>query len=124
MTECSMPTGRHFATSFWGPQSWRFIHIGSLNYRATPANKAAWRSFILHFLPATLPCATCRAHYMRRLPRFDLKKILESRRNLVVFWWNLHNDINGDVARKLGRPFRPLPFKAFCQMYKKGLKKN
>ena len=120
---CKIPTGRRYPTNFWGPQLWRSMHLASFQYIANDKNRAAWRSFLQFWVPSALPCAKCRAHYLRRLPKFNFPVILRSRASLVLFLHGLHNAINADVARKLGKPYRALPFAAFCNMYKRHLKK-
>ncbi len=125
MTEskCSIPSGRQYPAKFWGPPFWLTMHIASFQYTATAENKSAWRSFLTRWVPNALPCSNCRRHYLKRLPTLNVSKILESRSALVSFLHQLHNEINGEVAKKLGKPYRPLPFKSFCAQYRKHLQK-
>lgn len=117
--KCSIPSGRRYPAKWWGPQFWRTMHIASFQYIANAQNKAAWRSFLTQWVPGALPCANCRAHYQKRLPKLNMEHILKSRSSLVTFLHSLHNEINAEVARKLGKPFKPLPFTSFCEFYRK-----
>ena len=121
--KCTIPAGRYYSTSFWGSAFWKTMHIASFQYIANAENKKTWRSFLTKWVPSSLPCSNCRKHYMKRLPTLKMTKILETRANLVRFLHELHNEINAEIAKKLGRSFQPLPFTLFCSMYKKHLKK-
>lgn len=83
----------NIAPSKWGPKFWYFIHTTSTRYNPNKTEKRAWRSFINVFLPHYLPCEVCRKHYAKKLKRTDLDEVLQSRKSLVLWFKNFHDEV-------------------------------
>ncbi len=109
------PRGRDFATKIWGPSFWKTLHLSAVNYRATNTQKRAWRIHLKHFLPAGMPCAKCRRHYLAKEKKFDYRKILKNRLNLMRFLVDLHDSVTKDVHQKLGKKFKAYGFDRHCR---------
>ena len=82
---------------YWGPKLWYSIHNAAAAYPndPSPAWKYRMKQFILG-LPVVIPCEKCfasaSAYIISIQPKLD--EIVSSNENLVVFFWQFHNDVN------------------------------
>ncbi len=95
-----MEGGLALPPSIWGPIFWTTIHIVSLAYpdNPTPEEKKAAKDFF-ESLQFVLPCPICRNHYKENLKELPIDAALESREQLVLWAFNIHNAVN----KKLGK---------------------
>jgi hypothetical protein len=79
----------------WGPIFWHTIHIVTLAYPVSPteADKAGARKFF-ESLQTVLPCPICRQHYAQKLLDSPIDAALNSRGELILWAFELHNDVN------------------------------
>ena len=95
MTDIRMPP------DVWGPIFWHAMHIVSLAYPATPtdADKAGAKAFF-ESLAVVLPCPVCRVHYKEKIGKTPIDRALNSKGELILWVWEIHNDVN----TMLGKP--------------------
>ena len=80
----------------WGPHAWIFLHSVTLAYPECPTDKD--KENMMYFfdsLKAVLPCFNCRtnlAMHMNKHPLTD--DILNSKKALVNWLVNIHNEVN------------------------------
>lgn len=80
----------------WGPPGWLFMHSITLVYpkNPTPKDKETYKNFFLH-MSEVLPCSACRHNFKLHLVKYPLDDtVLSSRRNLVEWLVNVHNEVN------------------------------
>lgn len=88
--------------NIWGPPAWTFLHTVTYNYPENPTEDDK-RNFYNFFdsLQNVLPCEKCKGHYKQNIQKYDLKKSLGSREDLVKWLIDLHNDVNRDNGKKV-----------------------
>lgn len=90
----------------WGPACWQFLHTAAICYPSNPSDeyKVGMRNFLLG-LGYTLPCEGCREEcqkYMRNAyVQGHLDVAIQSRDNLFLLFWDLHNCVNKRNGGKL-----------------------
>lgn len=105
----------NFDPDSWGPGLWRFLHCATLSYPDNPTTDDMENMYSLFTsLESTLPCSECRAHYSDHILRSPLTvRILSSRRRLVRWLIDIHNEVN----QTLGKP--TLSYKKAIKIYLK-----
>jgi FAD-linked sulfhydryl oxidase len=86
----------------WGPNLWNFMHYLTLSYPDQPTeydiNK--FKNFFTT-IGEYLPCEKCRNNYKDHLQELPLTiNELNSRDNLVLWLFNLHNVVNKHLGKK------------------------
>lgn len=86
---------------WWGPTFWKTYHIMALNFpsAASPIASQKMKEFV-SAIPWTLPCEKCRVHCMKYIHENLTDSVVESNKNLFVFFVNFHNAVN----IRLGKP--------------------
>lgn len=79
----------------WGPIFWHAMHIVSLAYPVHPseADKTGAKAFF-ESLTHVLPCPVCREHYKQKIATTPIDPALNSRGDLILWVWEIHNDVN------------------------------
>lgn len=96
----------------WGPIIWAKIHTDALFYPNSPSEDDVARQKRNLFATAeSLPCESCRKHFMQYLNNSDLDEALSSRLAYVKFTFNAHNDVN----KRLNKPL--MAYGDFISMY-------
>lgn len=90
-----------FPPSVWGPFFWHTIHIVALGYPKNPTytDKKCAKEFY-ESLAYLLPCSICREHYNEYLTKTPLTPFLDSRKDLIKWTIQIHNQVN----KMLGKP--------------------
>lgn len=94
-----MNSNNGFQTNVWGPMSWVFLHMITLNY--SPDRKKDTMRFFKS-LKGVLPCAACRKNYQEIIQRQDPKYRLsadkfESRKSLSYWLFIVHNEVQRGI---------------------------
>lgn len=81
--------------SVWGPGTWELIHATSLNLPISPSEKTK-NNYKLFYenLQYTLPCETCRLHYINIFKSNPIDEYLISSNHLFYWTWKIHNLVN------------------------------
>ena len=85
----------------WGPAAWNTLHsfAHSSDEQIPPEKTKQWEAFLKSF-GDLLPCPRCRQHFKKYLSQHsDRLGSCDTRRKLVVFLNDAHNDVN----RRLGK---------------------
>tara|TARA_Y100000310_G_C20576420_1_gene760639 strand:+ start:363 stop:818 length:456 start_codon:yes stop_codon:yes gene_type:complete len=87
--------------SIWGPKMWFTLHTITLNYPTKPTHRDQ-QSYYNFFttLQSVLPCDDCATHYRTYLEKNPITNHLKTRKDLVLWLINIHNEVN----KKLGKP--------------------
>jgi len=88
-----------FNQNIWGPPMWFILHTITFNYPIEPKEcdkKRVYNFFIS--LYNVLPCSICRKNYKQHLLEYPIK--LDSRKDLVYWLINLHNEVNGCTGKR------------------------
>tara|TARA_Y100001970_G_C14104557_1_gene787361 strand:+ start:782 stop:1219 length:438 start_codon:yes stop_codon:yes gene_type:complete len=95
----------------WGLHAWAFLHAVADGAPENPTQeeKAKFQSFF-DALPFVLPCTKCRNHLKRK---YDSGKriVYNSKDNLRLDLWALHNLVNVDLGKK------EIPFDCCSESY-------
>ena len=85
--------------NIWGPQMWFVLHTITFNYpiKPTETDKTNMNNFFLSLKPI-LPCMYCRKNYERHLKEKPIR--LNSRKDLVYWLIDIHNEVNGQEGKK------------------------
>lgn len=77
----------------WGEHYWYVIEsvIISMDTKEKPSREFV--SFFFYSLQNILPCPTCREHYQKYFQKYDIEKILTSKKKLFLWIYNLRNEI-------------------------------
>ena len=79
----------------WGPPTWIFLHTVTLNYPNNPTmyDKKYYKKFFinLHYI---LPCEWCSKNYKQHLLKYPIDNYLNTKKNLVQWLINIHNEVN------------------------------
>ena len=95
----------------WGRIVWKFIHATSLLYKDSKHDSFAE---FLRLVGKTLPCKTCKSHFLKLLGKPDIKKkqqSISSVRGWVNYNIYLHNKVTKQTAKEGAKYllYRPLP---------------
>jgi len=84
-----------FPPSVWGPFFWHTIHIVALGYPKNPnyTEKKCAKEFF-ESLAHLIPCKICREHYQTHLTKYPLTPFLDTRRDLLKWTIDIHNEVN------------------------------
>ena len=79
----------------WGKHAWIFLHSITMTYPENPTNeeKKTYKYFF-ESLDKILPCIVCRKNYKKHITQLPIDNFLHSRRNLVEWLINIHNQTN------------------------------
>lgn len=79
----------------WGPYMWFVLHLITFNYPKNPTNyhKQAYRDFF-NSLKDVIPCESCRKHYAKNIQNYPITPNLDSKRKLVEWLIQIHNQVN------------------------------
>jgi len=80
----------------WGPPGWLFMHSITLVYpkKPSPQDKETYKNFFLN-MGKVLPCPACRHNFKLHLLKYPLNDtVLLSRKNLIEWLINIHNEVN------------------------------
>jgi hypothetical protein len=87
----------------WGPYKWIFLHMMAENYSIEPEQyeKEAMITY-LKIIPDTLPCKECGKHFRNFTNNYclSLEEICSSRKNLVEFFKDAHNNVNKMLGKR------------------------
>lgn len=86
-------------TYFWGPRLWEALHCITFDYpiKPTEEDKYNMKNFLTS-LKTVLPCIYCRKNYSRNLNENPMQ--LDSRKDLVLWLIDIHNEVNGKEGRR------------------------
>lgn len=98
----------------WGPYFWFTLHTITLSYPDKPTyeNKRNFNDFFIN-LQNVIPCAKCREHYRTHITNYPISTALDSKQDLVVWCFNLHNIVNISLGKK------QMEFHEFQEKYRK-----
>ena len=84
-----------FPPAVWGPFFWHTIHIVAMGYPKEPnyTDKRCAKEFY-ESLAFLLPCGVCKEHYKKHLENNPIAPFLDTRRDLLKWTINIHNDVN------------------------------
>ena len=79
----------------WGNHAWIFLHSITMTYPESPSHehKKTYKNFF-ESLDLILPCIICRINYKKHITQVPIDNFLNSRRNLVEWLINIHNQTN------------------------------
>jgi hypothetical protein len=81
--------------NIWGKHAWIFLHSVSMNYPDNPSiqDRKNYKDFFenLRFI---LPCEVCKKHYAQHIQRNPIEPSLHSKRKLVEWVIDVHNQVN------------------------------
>ena len=88
----------------WGQVYWAQIHLSTFFLykdpdKPTPREKKIAKLYFRYVLPALLPCASCRRHYVMWIKN-KIDKILCTRDNAIVGFYLLHESVNERLGKK------------------------
>jgi len=85
----------------WGPPFWFSLHTVTFNYPIKPdeADQIRIKTFFKN-LEYILPCVICRVHYAEHTASFPIDDHVGSRKELVMWLFNLHNKVNMSLGKK------------------------
>ncbi|ABF82126.1 hypothetical protein MIV096R [Invertebrate iridescent virus 3] len=84
----------------WGNAFWSTLHHVAAGYNDHPSLGA--RQVMTNFIqsiPVLLPCAECQDHAFDYIGRADLDRVVSSRRQLFLFFFNFHNHVNARLNK-------------------------
>jgi hypothetical protein len=94
---------RNLRTKAWGPVAWFAITCFLMGYpekNPTTKDKKHYKSF-LNNIGNVLPCNLCRDSYIKFIKELPITpKVLSSRKNLVYWFFKLHNKVNRKLKCK------------------------
>ncbi len=98
----------------WGPYFWFTLHTITLSYPDKPSyeNKRHFNDFFIN-LQHIIPCQKCQQHYRNHITNYPISTALDSKANLVVWLFNLHNMVNESLGKK------KMEFEDFQEKYRK-----
>ena len=86
----------------WGKHGWKFLHTITVDYPLRPGleEKQRYKNFF-ELLEFVLPCHTCRKAFGEKLVKFPIDPALESKKKLVTWLIDLHNDVNDEKGKTI-----------------------
>lgn len=82
---------------------WNCLHYLSYNYPENPnsEDKKQIINLINKMKKDGITCSYCRAHFKKWCFKNDILNFIDSKDNLIIFFINLHNDINNRNEKKI-----------------------
>jgi hypothetical protein len=102
--------------SCFGPPFWAVIHQISIAYPEHVEENDPIKIKVFNFFKSlgdVIPCKDCQDHYRENFPKLNLMSYLDSRKNLSLWAYNIHNIVN----RQLKVPEKDIP--TFEEVYNK-----
>jgi len=85
----------------WGKHAWHFLHVISFDYPDNPSQSIREKYYnFFDALSEVLPCGVCRENYRKKLQKLNLLGSLNSKKELINFVINLHNNVARDLGKK------------------------
>ena len=85
----------------WGKHAWHFLHVISFDYPDNPTQSIREKYYnFFDALSEVLPCGVCRENYRKKLQKLNLLGSLNSKKELIHFVINLHNNVARDLGKK------------------------
>lgn len=88
-------------STVWGPPAWTFLHSITMTFPERPCEleKQFYKNFFKN-LGNVLPCSKCQEHYNKHLLNMPLDEHINSRRELVEWLIELHNQVNISLGKR------------------------
>jgi hypothetical protein len=83
--------------NFWGPPIWTSTHILAATYKPSPANAAAFISY-LYSLAYLLPCEECKENLRNKLKIFPPDPYLSNNHDAFFYTYVLHDMVNEHIS--------------------------
>lgn len=86
----------------WGPFFWNTMHVVSLGYPESPSDDE--KKAVIQFynsLQYMIPCPICREHYHVLLKNSPVENVVNSRKELVWWLFNIHNEVNKQLNKRV-----------------------
>ena len=101
-------------SKIWGPYFWFTLHSISLSYPDKPTYeiRRQFHDFFINF-QNVLPCKKCQDHYRQHLIKNPIAVSLDSKKSLVLWVFNMHNQVNISLGKKI------YTFEEFQEKYRK-----
>lgn len=85
----------------WGPIFWTTMHIASLGYSDTPTQEESLHAIQFYeSLQNMIPCPICKEHYRLCLEKMPVRNAVASRKTLIRWVFNIHNNVNVQLGKK------------------------
>ena len=99
-----MSTRYNISPDIWGPKIWYTWHIIAEGYPENPSenDKKNYKNFYI-YTSKVLPCDLCREDSTRRLSKVNWNQILKSRKTLLQWTQDYHNEINKKLDKPLNK---------------------
>ena len=89
-------------TKKWGKHGWIFLHYVTFNYPLNPSQYDVDNYYnFFYSLQFVLPCSICKKHYSNNLLNYNLIGALKSRKLLIKWLIDIHNDINSELGKPI-----------------------
>lgn len=89
-------------TSIWGPSYWHFFHLTTTLYPNNPSyTDKKMGNIFLKSIDKILPCPKCAKHYKENINSFKIKDALNSKKNFIKLFIDLHNLVNQQLGEKI-----------------------
>ena len=87
--------------NIWGKHAWIFLHSVTMNYpeKPTMSDRNNYKTFF-EKVQYILPCEVCKKHYALHIRNAPIDNALKSRRDLVEWLIEIHNDVNRDLNKQ------------------------
>lgn len=91
--------------SMWGPPRWFSLHMATFGFPAQPTatQRRHWATLVRHW-EYELPCCCCRTNYRGHLQKLFTPGVLRSRAAFTKFGFDLHNEVNRKLGKKVLSP--------------------
>jgi hypothetical protein len=106
-------------TKVWGPPGWMFLHSITMGYPIKINDydekhiiRKNQMKIFFESIGHVFPCKYCRQSYIKFIKELPIDNYLNSRKNLVLWFYKIHNKVNN----KLGVPQCDIP--SFESIYK------
>ena len=86
----------------WGPAMWKTLHEKTYEYPDSPSSKNK-SDTVKYFknVENRIPCRLCRYHYKQYLLRHPIEYNVDSKKEIVRWLVNLHNEINAQNGKRI-----------------------
>lgn len=87
--------------NIWGSHLWFSLHTITFTYPINPStiDKNNFKNFF-ESLQNVIPCAICQRNYKRHLLEHPIDKHLNTRKDLVYWFIDIHNMVNSEIGKK------------------------
>jgi len=87
--------------NIWGSHLWFSLHTITFTYPINPTiiDKKNFKNFF-ESLQNVIPCSVCQKNYKRHLLEHPIDKHLNSRKDLVYWFIDIHNMVNSEIGKK------------------------